>query len=197
MISELLSKKTKGVYIVMKILDLNNRSRTKWVNPLSVISFILSTFWLAYGLYLQIPIEIDESIVNEDRLELIAVNYEKLLETDMFGDPSMPGVFPISGQVIRAVNEDPRYSVNIHVHDEGVEPEIYSFVERLEGFMGSHERPTLFEIHIGEGKWGDRKSYFYASSKHCDILMECWESDGTTKAFEEMMNEIMSIVTAN
>lgn len=179
----------------MKMLDGNIRLRIKRIIPVICIMLLLFAFNIISDYCFYSQIRLDENIVNEEKLEIIASNYNKLLESGMFQDGSLWYKTPENGQIIRYVDEDETYLFDIHVHEEGVESEIFHMGTR-EGYMGWHERLGLQGVREGWGNFGDCKSYFYASSAHCDVFLKCWKSDGTTKVFEEMMNEIMSIVSA-
>ena len=179
----------------MKKLAGSIRPKVQKIFGFLLVLLLVFAAVLIYNHYIHGQIKIDSSLVTDENLNLVAENWEKLVDTGKFnvvleGEDSK--VLTSSMYNFDAPIEDGfgTFAIEIYIlnRDHG---ETASGNSSL--FSNAHyERKGIYKAIITPVRFGECKNYFYIGNSHCAVSMIEWDAPPTADRFNQVFQEILS-----
>ena len=162
------------------------RRKFRWKKWMTVLLGIAAAIFL-YARFLNGTLPVDAAIVNEENLEKIAANRDRLLASERFGSWDGEGA---DTQLLYYRQED-----------GGNEPVLVGYIglngsgfpEERRRFYLEYERTGLLDALQGMGRLGECCVTLCGVSEHCAVWIRDYDADGTDRAYKPI-REALEII---
>ena len=162
------------------------RRKFRWKKWMTVLLGIAAAIFL-YVCFLNGTLPVDAAIVNEENLEKIAANWDRLLASERFGSWDGKGA---DTQLLYYRHEDggnePVLVGYIGINESG-------FSAENRKFYLEYERTGLLDALQGMGRLGECCVTLCGVSEHCVVWILDYDADGTDRAYKPI-REALEII---
>ena len=186
----------------MKESNGNTQWGTRWLRRILIFGICLTVILALYDRYLSGSIDIDAGLINQDNLNLIAENWDALEARGMFVDWNEDGnaethLLRYAHPTYTGQTVDMVFTILVTEAPISSMPNATEIVPDAEGIVSeaSYERKGIVDALYGLYQFGECTSHFTVYGERCVIAATFYNSSGTSKEFDEIMREILAVLS--